>query len=532
MNKKYLILTVILIILAVLIGSYFLLRNFSKKLAQKSHCPIKTYNGAAWTNSNIKPEEFKEIGTEIVEVVVWPQILDDETILVSSESYSGGPKYSLERIKADGEKTEETVRTRIRQLKQNNLKVYLVIYPEWLYTHEKNYLLKDPDAYYQRTQKIALEWAKIAEEEKVEIFSPMNEPFLHIGYEKTFAWHKEILPKLRQVYHGLLAPRGLQAYHFEPDLGLIERADIQFDFSGWDLVAFDVFARNTRNFDEYRQYLQAVIAKAQEIKNKVGAKGIIFGEIGEPNKTNEAFDNLSLIEIADESWQIIFNESQSLVDYLFFWDWSGVPQEEGGELKHYPADGRLKNTLKKLFFSQPKCASTPQAIKSPNFDIQPPGKIIIADDFNNLSQWRKEQGEWQIENGIIKSAEKSRNLITYDKNIVNGQLKIRFRTTAGSLEVKLRRTPQTPAGYLISLRPQRVMIKTATKDDKITTLAEMQFYFDTGWHEAVIDFRDNRIIIKLDSIGVFEIFSDQFQEGVISLGADGQVEIDRVEITE
>lgn len=532
MNKKYFILTVILIILTVLMGGYFLLRNFSKKLAQKSHCPIKTYNGAAWTNGNIKPEEFKDIGAEIVEVVVWPQILDDETILVTSESYSGGPKYSLEQIRADGEKTEETVRTRIRQLKQNNLKVYLVIYPEWLYTHEKNYLLKNPDAYEKRTREIVLEWAKIAEEEKVDIFSPLNEPFLHIGYEKTFAWHDDILPELRKVYHGLLAPRGLQAYHFEPGLGLIERVDAQFDFTGWDLVAFDVFARNTRNFDEYRQYLQAVIAKAQEIKNKAGAKGIIFGEIGGPNKTEESFPGLDAVELTKQSWQIIYQESYGLVNYLFFWDWSGSPQEENGQLKHYPAGEELKNTLKDLFFNRKSCASTFKALPSPNFDIQPPGKIIIADDFNDLSKWRREQGDWKIENGAAKSSEQGKSLLTYDQNIADGQLKVRFRTTSGTMDFKLRRTSQTPAGYQVMLQPQRAGLMSATKDDKITKLAEMQFYLDTDWHEAVIDFRGNRIVVKVDNIGVFEIFNDRFKEGVISLGADGLVEIDRAELSE
>ncbi len=151
-----------------------------------------------------------------------------------------------------------------------------MVYPEWLYTHEKNYLLKNPDAYEKRAREIALTWAKIAEEEKVDIFSPLNEPFLHIGYERTFAWHEDILPELRQVYHGLLAPRGFQAYHFEPDLGLIERADTQFDFTGWDLIGFDIFGRNTRNFNEFRKYLKAVISKATQIKEKTGAKGIIL----------------------------------------------------------------------------------------------------------------------------------------------------------------------------------------------------------------------------------------------------------------
>jgi len=524
MNKKYLILTFIFIILAVLIGDYFFLSKFFREPFSKSNCPFKTYNGAAWTNSHVDPVEFKEIGADIVEVVVWPQILDDETILVSSESYSGGSKYSLEQIKADSEKTEETIRARIRQLKQNNLKVYLVVYPEWLYMHEKNYLLKDPEAYEKRTREIAIEWAKIAEEEKVDIFSPLNEPFLHIGYEKTFAWYKNILPELRQVYHGLLAPRGLQAYHFEPGLGLIERADTQFDFSGWDLVAFDIFGRNTRNFDEFRKYLQAVIAKAGDIKGKYGAKGIIFGEIGEPNKTKESFPSLDPVELTKQSWQVIYEESYGLVDYLFFWDWTGSPQEENGQLKHYPAGDKLKNTLKDLFSKLQKCVPAPPAFKSPNFKIQLPGRIIFADDFNDLSKWRQEQGEWQIENG--------RGLLSYDQNIANGQLKIRFRTTTGSLEIKLRRTPQTPAGYLISLRSQRAMIKTATKDDKITTLAEMQFYFDTGRHEAVIDFRGNRIVVKVDNIGVFEIFNDQFKEGIISLGTDGLVEIDKAELSE
>lgn len=531
--RKIFLITIITVAVSVFgVGGYLILNGFFKESSSKSECSIETYNGAAWTNSHVKSAEFKEISADIVEVVVWLQILDDETILVSSESYSGGPKYSLDQIRADADKTEEIVRTRIQELRKSDLKVYLTLYPEWLYTHEKNYLLKDSDAYEKRTQEIALKWAKIAEEEKVEIFSPLNEPFLHIGYEKTFAWHKEILPKLREVYHGLLAPRGLQAYHFEPELGLIERADTQFDFNGWDLVAFDIFARNTRNFDEYQQYVQAVIAKVQEIKNKVDAKGIIFGEIGEPNKTEQSFPGLNPVELTKRSWQVIYEESYGLVDYLFFWDWTGSPQEEDGQLKNFPADGKLKNTLKNLFASQPKCATKTQALKSPDFNINASGKTIFSDEFNSLSGWQQEQGQWKIENGIVKSAEQGKSLLTFNQDIANGQLRVRFRTTSGSLEIKLRRTPQTPAGYSIILRPQIAAVMSATKEDEITKIAEMLWYLDSGWHEATIDFLDNRLVIKVDSIGVFEIFDKSHLEGIISLGADGPVEIDKVEISE
>lgn len=500
-----------------------------KKNPNRPLCPVKTYPALAWSSGD-SIEDIKKIGPEYVELVVWIQILEDESLLITPDSYSGPNKKPLEEIRSQSNQTEQIVRQKIKDLKKNNFKVYLNLYPEWLYTHEKDYLLEDSDKYLIETKKIALDWAKIAEEEKVEIFSPLNEPFLHVGYEKTFVWHKDVLPELRKVYHGLLAPRGLQAYHFEPEIGLIERVDTQFDFSGWDLIAFDVYGRNTRNYDEFRQYLEAVIAKSLELKKKYNAKGIVFSEMGEPNVEPGTFGNAGPLEVAKKSWQIIYEESYGLIDYPFFWDFHGVPINEKEGVEIIDAGNVLANILKDLFSKNHSCSFASAALESPDFATNS-GKIVFSDDFNNFKNWRKEAGDWQIKDGKVVTQGQGPNSLTL-KNVSfkNGLIKIRFRSSAGSLDLNIRRTPQTPAGYLISLKPQRASVKKVSVDDKITALAEESFYFDPDWQEAIIEFRDNRLVVKLNSLGVFEVFDDEFKEGVISLSAHGPIEIDKFEL--
>lgn len=511
---------------------FLFLSLFSFQESQAKTCKTKTHNGLSWTTEETKSaSELKKLNAQIVQIVVWLQILDDETILVTPNSYSGSAKTSLKEIKQEAGQTEEIIRAKIRDLKKNNLKVYLTLYPEWLYTHERTYLVKNAEAYQQRTREIALRWAKIAKEEKVDIFSPLNEPFLHIGYEKAFKWYKDILPDLRKVYSGLLVPRGLQAYHFQEDIGLVERADTQFNWRGWDLVAFDVYGRNTKNFTQYRRYLRAVIAKAREIKKKFEAKGIMFGEIGEPNVEKGTFKNLSTVSVTAKSWQILFKESFGLINYPMFWDWHSVPVEENGTLKMISAGTKLENTLKKLFSGNFSCPASPKTIKSPNFSTTK-GKIIFKDNFKNLDNWQKEAGDWRVKNGVLSTSGKGTNVLSFNQNIASGRIILRFKTTSGSLDIKFKRTPQSPASYIVSLKSQRATLKLVSPEDKITTLREMQFYFDRNWHKAIIEFRGNRIVIKIDSVGVFEVFDETYQEGIISLGADGPIKIDYFKLEE
>jgi hypothetical protein len=68
----------------------------------------------------------------------------------------------------------------------------------------------DPDAYYHPSYELikefdgeVIKWAAIAEEYGAEAFLPTLEPYKLAGhYEVTSQWLQEILPQIREVYHG------------------------------------------------------------------------------------------------------------------------------------------------------------------------------------------------------------------------------------------------------------------------------------------------------------------------------------------
>lgn len=60
-----------------------------------------------------------------------------------------------------------------------------------------------------------IEWAKIAQEYNIEIFSPVNEPHAKFGMEKMKKWLPEIKLKIEAVYSGKICTRG---EWFSPEL--------------------------------------------------------------------------------------------------------------------------------------------------------------------------------------------------------------------------------------------------------------------------------------------------------------------------
>jgi len=56
--------------------------------------------------------------------------------------------------------------------------------------------------------KKVIKGARIAEKYGVELFSPLNEPEVKLGAEASFKWGQEILPKIKEVYHGKVVWKG------------------------------------------------------------------------------------------------------------------------------------------------------------------------------------------------------------------------------------------------------------------------------------------------------------------------------------
>jgi hypothetical protein len=261
--------------------------------------------------------DFSEIagmGCNYVQIVVWPQVQKDGEVIEFYESL-GRPEDAkpAEELRTLSKNTERIIVERIKKAHELGYKVYLILYPERTGFHEGYGTgLKNLDRFLNSIENLSLKWAKIAEENEVEMFSPVNELFLWIGEEKANKWHEQILPKLREVYKGNLVPRGLQFYQFDPlSKKPFEMKNLEFNFSGWDYIASDFYCigvEQSFSMDNLRKCIIATLNKSIELKNKYKVKGIIYGEISHPGGTTP------------DAFELFFKENYGKVDGWFLWN--------------------------------------------------------------------------------------------------------------------------------------------------------------------------------------------------------------------
>lgn len=188
---------------------------------------------------------------------------------------------------------------------------------------EKEYTKLTPEQFLKIVEEEALEWATIAEEYKVEYFAPANElpSKLHnllAGYseserqrkkiEETNKWHKYMLPKVREVFHGkVIAKYGDYAYGLNPQ--------------GYDVVAYTIGHGFILDLEEFRRnkvrdtYIVSINqAAAENAEWWVGEIYFAYEEaFNNPNAPQEYItQSRQLQELQDDYHRIIIEEIDAL----------------------------------------------------------------------------------------------------------------------------------------------------------------------------------------------------------------------------
>jgi len=105
-------------------------------------------------------------------------------------------------------------------------------------------------------------WAEIAENGQVEFFSPLNEPNFVLSQEEGFRWAQMVLPLIREKFSGdVVLKLG----------GGAEINDIDHDYSGYDYVAFDIYA--SADLEYWGQMVSRSVGVLGEIVKKYSLKG-------------------------------------------------------------------------------------------------------------------------------------------------------------------------------------------------------------------------------------------------------------------
>ncbi len=96
--------------------------------------------------------------------------------------------------------TENFVKKAINKAHQNGFRVMLETTP--MNAGVVDPKVTNPDLFTGEMTKMALKYAKIAEDYHVEYFAPIVEPGHHLSIVEADRWLQELLPKLKAVYHG------------------------------------------------------------------------------------------------------------------------------------------------------------------------------------------------------------------------------------------------------------------------------------------------------------------------------------------
>ena len=144
--------------------------------------------------------------------------------------------------------------------------------------------------------------AKFAEKYGVEFFAPANEPEKIFG-EDTSRWAQEILPKIKEVYHGKVIWKG---------------ADINgVDLTGYDYIGFRIGLPHGMTSDKYTQHVDQKLDMALNVCAETdGCQGVMVTEFG----TREGVPGMHSEEDPAGAHEIVLERGKDKAVGFFYFD--------------------------------------------------------------------------------------------------------------------------------------------------------------------------------------------------------------------
>ncbi len=151
---------------------------------------------------------------------------------------------------------------------------------------------------------ISLRWGEIAEDEKVEFYSPLNEPDTVFRADMLESWIEKS-GNIKNIFSGNLV---LKLADTGPE-------NIE-NMSGYDYIAFDIIWSDSR-YDELREHLDNAVRKGNALKEEYNLSGFFFWELG-AEKTMVDEDTQAAV------FETVLNETWEKVDGYCFLGWSNL----------------------------------------------------------------------------------------------------------------------------------------------------------------------------------------------------------------
>lgn len=249
---KIKILTILIVLIGLSVGGFFVYKNITGFKVEKGVVPapsteVQVYKGT-WTPTAFTKNTYKLVS----------DMKKLKDLGVNTVFFQGAPpqvEHCLEGVPPDSELAkimkdiipihDELLISNIQTAHKNGLKVGLTM---------SKCMPKSKEISVEAWNTKVIEYAKLAEKYEVELFAPMNEPEVLFGPSASATWGQEILPKIREVYHGKIIWKGGAPGDIEPDPGNPNLTN----FSGYDYLGFtlgigsgpgtlEMFSRNIDN---------------------------------------------------------------------------------------------------------------------------------------------------------------------------------------------------------------------------------------------------------------------------------------------
>jgi len=249
---------------------------------------------------------------------------------------------------------EEEIRSNIVMAKEEGFAVWLAV--SFVGGGDiKSYKEKGIDItlekYLEVSDEIALKWAKVAEEFKVEYFGPQNEldfiimtNFEDDGAKRARifgAWYKQILPRVHEVYSGKVIAKFAWMDETTPDTAS--------DYIGYDYVGWAI-SHGSYNLDDFRQHVKDQYEIISNLAVGSGSEWMVleawfpFGVV----LFNENADGKSLDDLQDEYYEVLTEEYLQIIEDkpvgFVFHSWI----MSGSNVKDRDAENVLREFFSKL----------------------------------------------------------------------------------------------------------------------------------------------------------------------------------------
>ncbi len=126
-----------------------------------------------------------------------------------------------------------------------------------------------------------VKWADTAEKEQAELFAPLDDYNLVLGTAGANNWSKQVLPLIRQKYHGPLVAKVVPDLSGRPPAPGAPHDFEALDFHGYDYLMLDIYPFGEK-FDQkaFSAYVDDVLNRAAAVARRDGLKGVMIGDFG------------------------------------------------------------------------------------------------------------------------------------------------------------------------------------------------------------------------------------------------------------